>query len=121
MYGLNPDVDLSFFIGKELMQVAVGSYDVQLHFYESVSLSVQGRIEHISEGVVTEWIGDENKPLAAASLLGLLGSSVTSVQGDSDGTLTVHFTNGDLLKIFDDNEHYESYQINPGDGKNIIV
>lgn len=121
MYGLKPDVDLSFFVGKELIQVAVGSYDVQFHFHESVSLSVQSHIEHISEGVETEWDGDENKPLAAASLLRLIGSSVTSVQGDSDGTLTLRFANGDLLQVFDDNEHYESYQINPGDGKNIIV
>lgn len=121
MYGLKPDVDLSFFLGKELIQVAVGPYDVQFHFHESVSLSVQNRIEHISEGVETEWDGDENKPLAAASLLGLIGSSVTSVQGDSDGTLTLRFSNGDLLRVFDDNEHYESYQINPSDGRNIIV
>ena len=121
MYGLKPDVDMSFFLGKELIQVAVGPYDVQLHFHESVSLSVQSHIEHISEGVETEWDGDENKPLAAASLLALIGSSVTSVQGDSDGTLTSRFTNGDLLKVFDDDEHYESYQINPGDSKDIVV
>ncbi|OQW61006.1 MAG: hypothetical protein BVN28_08200 [Nitrospira sp. ST-bin4] len=121
MYGLKPNVDLRFFVGKELIQVAVGPADVQFHFHERVSLSVQSRIEHISEGVETEWDGDENKPLAAASLLGLISSSVTSVQGDSDGTLSLRFTNGDLLKVFDDSEHYESYQINPGDGKNIIV
>jgi len=53
--------------------------------------------------------------------ISFIGSSVTSVQGDSDGTLTLRFTNGDLLKVFDDDEHYESYQINPGDSKDIIV
>lgn len=114
MYGLNPDVDLSFFIGKELMQVAVGSYDVQFHFYESVSLSVQSRIEHNSGGIVSKWEVNENKPLSAASLLGLLGSSVASVQGDPDGTLRLTFSNGDAVTVFDQ-EGYEAYQIGNGD------
>ena len=47
MYGLKPDVDLRFFIGKTLEQVAVGSYDVQFHFHGSVSLSVQNQIAHV--------------------------------------------------------------------------
>ncbi len=114
MYGLNPDVDLSFFIGKELMQIAVGPYDVQFHFHESVSLSVQSHIEHISEGVEAEWDGDENNPLSAASLLGLVGKSVVSAHGDPDGTLILKFSNDDVVTVFD-NEDYEAYQICNGD------
>lgn len=119
MYGLKPDVDLSFLIGRELIQVAVGSYDVQFHFHESVRLSVQNQIEHISKEIVHEWDGDENQPLAAASLLGLLGSSVTSVQGDLDGTLTLTFSNGDVVTVFD-REGYEAYQIGNGDQQIIV-
>lgn len=119
MYGLKPDVDLSFFVGRELNQVAVGSYNIQFNFDGPVlssgaqsllSLSVQSRVEHSSKGVVKEWEGDENMPLAAASLLGLIGSSVVSVQGDPDGTLTLEFSNGDVVRIFD-TEGYEAYQI----------
>lgn len=125
MYGLKPDVDLSFFVGKELTQVAVGSYDVQFHFtlpvpaslsvaQDWVSLAVQNYIEHSSKGVVNEWDRDENMPLSAASLVGLLGSSVVTVQGDPDGTLTLEFSNGDVVTIFD-REGYEAYQIHNGD------
>ena len=123
MYGLKPDVDLSFFVGRDLTQVAVGSSDIQFHFagpvlspgvQSLVSLSVQNQIEHSSKGVVTEWDGDENMPLSAASLLGLLGSSVVSVQGDPDGTLTLEFSNGDVVTVFDC-EGYEAYQIYNGD------
>ncbi|MBX3333591.1 MAG: hypothetical protein KF876_05670, partial [Nitrospira sp.] len=78
------------------------------------SLSVQSRVEHTSGDVVTEWDGDENNPRSAASLLGLLGSSVTSVHGDPDGTLTLTFSNGDVVTVFD-NEGYEAYQIGNGD------
>ena len=125
MYGLKPDVDLSFFVGKDLTQVAVGAFDVQFHFsgpmpasldiaQDTVSLAVQNQIEHSSKGIVNEWDGDENMPLSAASLLGLLGSSVVSVQGDPDGTLTLEFSNGDVVTVFDC-EHYEAYQICHGD------
>ena len=119
MYGLKPDVDLSFFVRRELNQVAVGSYNIQLNFDGPVlslgvqsllSLSVQSRIKHSSKRSVKEWKGDANMPLAAASLLGLLGSSVVSVQGDPDGTLTLEFSNGDVVRVFD-TEGYEAYQI----------
>lgn len=123
MYGLNPNIDLSFFVGKELMQVAVGLADIQFDFsgpvlapgvQHVVALSVQSRIEHDSKGVINEWDGDENSPLSAASLLGLVGSSVSSVQGNPDGTLTLTFSNGDVVTVFD-NEGYEAYQICNGD------
>jgi hypothetical protein len=70
-------------------------------------------VEHTSKGIVKEWDGDENMPLSAASLLGLLGSSVVSVQGVPDGTLTLEFSNGDFVRVFD-HEGYEAYQIFDG-------
>ena len=131
MYGLKADIDLSFFMGRELTQVAVGSYNVQLHFHgpmpsdlsvaqSVVSLSVQGRLEHSSKGSVKEWDGDENMPLSAASLLGLIGSSVVSVQGDPDGTLTLGFSNQEVLVLYDDSSHYESYTIRHDDDLFIV-
>ncbi|TKB59244.1 MAG: hypothetical protein E8D49_10090 [Nitrospira sp.] len=130
MYGLKPDVDLSFFVGRELTQVSVAPYNIQFNFdgpvspspsvvQSLVSLTVQSRVEHSSKGVVKEWDGDENMPLSAASLLGLLGSSVVSVQGVPDGTLTLEFSNGDLVRVFD-TEGYEAYQI-CNEGKSIYV
>jgi hypothetical protein len=113
MYGLKPDVDLSFFVGRELTQLTVAPYNVQFHFDVPMpsSLSdVQSLVEHSSKGIVKEWDGDENVPLSAASLLGLVGLSVVSVQGDPDGTLTLEFSNGDFVRVFD-TEGYEAYQI----------
>lgn len=124
MYGLKADVDLSFFMERELTQIAVASYNLHFHFLgpmpsdlsvaqSVVSLTVQSRVEHSSKGNVNEWDGDENIPISAASLLGLVGASVVSVKGDLDGTLTLEFSNGDLVKVFD-NEGYEAYQIFDG-------
>jgi Family of unknown function (DUF6188) len=119
MYGLPKNIDLSFFVERELNQVAVGPYNIQFNFDGPVlspgvqsllSLTVQSRIEHCFKGVVNEWDGDDNNPLSAASLLGLVGKSVTAVQGDTDGTLSLTFSNSDVVTVFD-NEGYEAYQI----------
>lgn len=119
MYGLPPDIDLSFFVGRELNIVEVGLANVRFNFDGPVlavgvqsllSLTVQSRIEHTSRGSVSEWEGAENNPPSAASLLGLVGRSVVSVQGEPDGTLTLTFSNGDVVMVFDQ-EGYEAYQI----------
>lgn len=124
MYGLKPDIDFSFLFGKDLTQLAIGPADMQFNFAgpmpsdlsipQSVaSISVQSRITHRFKGLLNEWEGDENKPLSAASLLQLIGSSVVTVQGERDGTLTLGFSNGALVQIFD-TEGYEAYQIYNG-------
>ncbi|MDX2250916.1 MAG: DUF6188 family protein [Nitrospira sp.] len=119
MYGLKPDIDLNFFVGRDLNAVTVGPFDVQFNFDGPVlspgvqsllSLAVQSRIEHSSKEIVNEWEGAENNPPSAASLLGLVGKSVVSVYGDPDGTLTLTFSNGDVVTVFD-HEGYEAYQI----------
>lgn len=103
----------------ELNEVAVGSYNLRFNFDGPVlspgvqsllSLTVQSRIDHSSNESVNEWEGDENNPLSATSLLGLVGKSVVSVHGDPDGTLTLTFSNGDVVTVFD-HEGYEAYQI----------
>ena len=123
MYGLKSDVDLSFFVGRELTSVEVAPFNVQLNFdgpvlspgvQSLVSIAVQSRVEHSSKGIVREWDGKKNVPISAASLLGLIGSAVVSVQGELDGTLTLEFANGDVVTVFD-HEGYEAYQIFNGD------
>jgi hypothetical protein len=50
----------------------------------------------------------------------LLGASVSEVQGDAAGTLSLLFDNGQSLKVYDTTHQYESYSIAYG-GKVIIV
>ncbi len=119
MYGLPENIDLSFIVGRELNGLSVEIANIQFDFDGPVlspgvqsllSLSVQSRIEHNLNGVVNEWDADENNPPSAASLSGLVGQPVSAVQGDTDGTLTLTFTRGDDVTVFD-NEGYEGYQI----------
>ena len=43
MYGLNPEINLSFLVGRELLQVCIGIHQVQLHFDKDVSISIEGQ------------------------------------------------------------------------------
>ena len=119
MYGLPKDIDLSFFQTRELQGVVFGLYQLQMQFDRSLLLSIEGRIEHTLQKSVTSW--DQGKPpISASSLLTLLGLSVVSATGTEEGTLILEFSNSDIVKVFESNEGYESYQINY-EGKLIIV
>ncbi len=39
MYGLRKDIDLTFLIDREVIQVAIGVYQVQFHFDQDVCIS----------------------------------------------------------------------------------
>jgi Family of unknown function (DUF6188) len=110
MYGLPKDIDLSFLLGKDLEQVAIGRYCVNLNFYDDTWISIQSCFIHQSSGVEHEWI-QELPPSAASSVLSLLKASIVDAKGETDGTLTCTFSNGDLLTVYDDDPHYECYQI----------
>lgn len=109
MYGLKEGTDLSFLKGRELIQLAIGCYQVIFAFDQETSISVESGYElHTNEGV-TVWT--PGKVQTAVSALGLLGRAITEVQGEVSGTLTLTFSGGDLLIISDSSKHYESYQI----------
>ena len=109
MYGLKEETDVSFLKGRELIQVAVGCYQIIFAFDEETTISVESGYElHANEGT-TVWT--PGKVHTAASALDLLGRTITEVRGEVSGTLTITFSGGDLLVISDSSKHYESYQI----------
>ena len=44
MYGLRKEIDLSFLTERELIQVAIGSFQVQFHFDEDVAVVRGSRV-----------------------------------------------------------------------------
>jgi len=122
MYGLPNDVDLSFLNGMELIQICVGQYQVQLHFFggKGATISIEHRMTHRVKKKVTVW--EEGKtPSAASSLLLLLGTSIVGVKTKEDGTLRLQFSNKDEVVIFDDSPGYEAYTINHGTDPPYVV
>jgi Family of unknown function (DUF6188) len=117
MYGLTAEIDLSFLVGGELQQVAVGQHEVILHFFKGISITVQSDLR-LSEG---DDQGDRlsGAPSQGVVLIGLLASSVVRASG-ADGTLTMEFSDGSTLAVYDSSPNFESYTITY-DGGTIVV
>lgn len=118
MYGLKPEIDFSFLRERELIQLAVGRYQVIFAFDKEIAISVEGSYEFHSETEKIVWTPGETS--AAAAALGLLGKSVTDVSAVEGGTLKITFLGGETLSVADSNRSHESYQVT-GPGIMIVV
>jgi hypothetical protein len=118
MYGLDTTIDLSFLKGNEIIQIAIGIYQVIFVFDNSIKLSVESEFTVRAHEGDSRW--QSGRPSAAAPALRLLGASVKSVEGQADGTLELVFSEGMSLKVFDNTKEYESYTITRA-GQTIVV
>lgn len=109
MYGLQPNLDLSFFIGRELCSIHFAMHSLIFHFDDDVSVTVTSLVGCLtSNGDIQQY---EDFRQAAPQVLMLLNQVVLSAEGDEAGTLTLKFDGGGALFIFDDSKEYESYTI----------
>jgi Family of unknown function (DUF6188) len=113
VYGLDADLDLSFFEGCELIQVAVG-HEVILHFTSGVSITIGARIQ-IDRGDVMH-----DSRTAGTGLLALLGAAIETATGTADGTLTIGWRNARRRAIFESWSDHESYTVT-SPGRTIVV
>ncbi len=118
MYGLPPDIDLSFFAGQKLIQVCVGFHDLILHFDEGVSATITSAVGCRNRHEMS--CRFEEFPVAASAVAGFLNKVVKCARGDTDGTLTIEFEGDEWLEMYDDSEQFESYVIKHGD-REIVV
>jgi hypothetical protein len=109
MYGLPPDIDLSFFHGKTLQQVCIGANEIILHFDADISITIMSPIECMVPGTALQEYEDYRK--AAGVVVVFLQDVVASAKGHADGTLSLEFQGGGRLDVRDDSTHYESYMI----------
>ena len=120
MYGLREDINLKFFIGRTLENVNFGIAIVQLLFDEETGISVEMHLEHQSKETLSVWDGDQHIA-AVASLVHLIGCTITNIETQTDGTLTLVFSNGDVVTLYDDTSLYQAYHIWHGDDPMIVV
>ena len=118
MHRLPPDIDLTFFKDKALLQVCICANEMILNFDSYVSVTVTSRIGITGRLETFDTYEDFTK--AAPAVLALLNDVVTAVEGDTDGTLALTFRSGTKLEFFDTTDHYESYLVKHGD-KVIVV
>lgn len=107
MYGLPKDFDGSFLVGRTLEMVCFSQNQVYLHFDDDIIITVERALSYNTAQVV-------DVPVQDSSLMGLVGSAVSVVQGGTDGTLSLPFDNGQTVKVYDTSKQYESYSISYG-------
>ncbi len=117
MYGLDKNLDLGFLIGKNLLQICVGSFQVILNFDANVSISIESTFDCGSE--------DKSKRTGnlletAPSLFHLLGKHIKEIKIEDEGTLVLTFSDGTIVRLYDSNAATESYQINSLKGSVIV-
>jgi hypothetical protein len=119
MHGVPQNLDLRAFLGAELIQVAIGCHDLQLHFFpEDRRISVWGNWELVdSAGTIVDQ-AQENLSRDNYKIHRLLGRTVTAHKFDAPKSFTLTFDNGMNMTVYDDSDQYESFSIQPG---NIFV
>jgi hypothetical protein len=116
MHGLKKDIDLSFLNAREVIQVAIGVYQIQFGFDEDVIIYVESRFNYFDGQEEWLWKPEPGAAQIAARTVALLGATIKSFESKVDGTLTLTFSNGQRLTIADSSRKYESYQITrPGE------
>ena len=120
MYGLKKEIDLSFLAGRELIQLAIGVYQVQFGFDEDVRISVESEFRYFDGQAELIWRPEPGSSSIAARAVALLGLQIESFGSNIDGTLTLAFSNQHRLTILDSSKAYESYDITRP-GQTIIV
>lgn len=119
MFGLPKDFDGSIFLSRTLEQICLNENTIYFHFDRGIFISVESAYSYFEADLVSDDQLTE-VPKFDANVLRLLGKSIRRATGSSDGTLSLVFETGQMLKIFDTSDQYESYKMD-FDNKTIIV
>jgi hypothetical protein len=122
MYGLPTNTDLSLLVGQEVIQMCFGSNDTQIHMSDgkvSATFSVLDTLIHAipQENREIVWAGEPPPP---THLTRLLRTTIVGAAVVEDGTVEVCFSNGDRLRLVDDDPYHVSYEIWCGSSHIII-
>lgn len=129
MFGISPDENFDFLIGKLLQQICFGENELVLRFDDpTIDLTVVSDVPQIvcvieaDIEVITHARGSrlaESALSLAADLVNLLGKHILDVE-TRPRALSLKFDNEYTLVLHDSEEHYESFNIQYGE-RTIVV
>ncbi len=116
MYGLSKDLDLSFFVGKRLDTVTFAEFVIHFNFDDKVWITLESEFQHqLDQDVKHDHVGVvQSVPVTHSTLMRLVGHSVVSAAAEVGGTLALVFDDGQVLRCFELDVPYESYQFSDG-------
>lgn len=96
--------DFSFLHGKQVDQICIGRYQLQIHLSEGCSVSIEGGFHHKGHTPARR----EELASKGATLVSLLGKTVERVVVNGEMSATIQFSNSEVLTIFVEGGPYES-------------
>lgn len=112
MNGLPASIDLQPLIGKEVVQICFGCFQLILNLEGNIRIAIESIcVCRLATGYEFE---AHNYCQEATHLCKLMAEHVSFAHRDVDGGLVLGFTNGIELQIKNSNLEYESFQIHIG-------
>jgi hypothetical protein len=114
MYGVPVKLDLKWLHGAELIQVCLGVHQIQFHLHPKGSIFVENGWELLDPRgeCIDRNFGNSERP--PYQLRRLLARRVINSEVSAPRRFALRFESGEVLRIFDDSEKYESFEIQPG-------
>ena len=106
---LNHNMDVQFLRGRELIQIAIGLYQVIFVFDDEITISVENHFRYIAFENSVEWLPGAKH--IAGKTIELLGGLIEEICSLENGTLEIKFGNGHHLVFNAESTGFESYQI----------
>lgn len=106
-------------MGSDLESLCHGLSTVSLRFENGSRLSFSAPFR-IAQEVLLPQVPALEFPLANSQLVRLLCHRIDRVKCDTDGTLELGFSNGDVLIVYANDPAYEAYTLSI-DGKEYVV
>jgi hypothetical protein len=124
MYGIPEGVDLQpFFVGKTLNTITFAAFNIYFGFEAGrIQITLMSSFQHQQKTDVDYFrVGVmQSCPVTHSTLMSLLEQTVTEAVGDREGTLTLTFADGQVLRCFEDNKAYEQYSFTAGTHEYIV-
>jgi hypothetical protein len=109
MHRLNKDVDVSFLLNREVIQLCIGLYQAILRFDGGVEISLECEFRLVPDpGLAAKKDAAQSRYLNLASLL---GCRVSQIENPGNGSIWMFFSDRSTLEIVDSNRDRESFQI----------
>lgn len=108
MYDLDKNTDTTPLIGKVLIQICVGLYQLIMNFDNDLTISVESQLIYRYDG--NEVIID-SYPEKCHCLMTLIGKKIQNAAIRDKQSLVLVFNGKEELEVIDSNEEFESFQV----------
>ena len=113
MYRLKPSAseDLAYLRGADVEQVCIGKHDLQFRLHPDGVICIWSTCELVAaDGTTADtWVNGNRSDRFL--FCDLLGATISDVLAVDDKTLTLKFTDGRRLVLFDTSDQYESFSV----------